>query len=111
MMVRVLSIVFVLLNYFSITAYIPSDKDCIPIVYATDDKYVMPTIVSMESAVRSMSDTSFYEFTILVPNEFKQENINLTQSSPASVYSPAQFFRFSQGYRYILPLLSILLFS
>ena len=76
MMVRVLSIVFVLLNYFSITADIPSDRYHIPIVYATDDQYVMPTIVSMESAVRSMSDTSFYEFTILVPNEFKQENIN-----------------------------------
>ena len=43
----------VLLNYFSITADIPSDRYHIPIVYATDDQYVMPTIVSMESAVRS----------------------------------------------------------
>ena len=48
----------------------------IPIVYATDDNYVMPTIVSMESAVRSMKESSFYEFTILVPDEIKQENIN-----------------------------------
>ncbi len=43
----------------------------ISIVYACDDKYVMPTIVSMESAMRSKKDTSFYEFTILVPGEFK----------------------------------------
>lgn len=48
----------------------------IPIVYATDDNYVMPTIVSMESAVRSMKKSSFYEFTILLPDEIKQENIN-----------------------------------
>ena len=48
----------------------------IPIIYATDDNYVMPTIVSMESAVRSMKESSFYEFTILVPDEIKQENIN-----------------------------------
>ena len=46
----------------------------IPIVYATDNKYVMPTIVSMESAVRNMDDASFYEFTILVPGNFEQEN-------------------------------------
>ena len=48
-------------------------KVYIPIVYACDDKYVMPTIVSMESAMRSKKDTSFYEFTILVPGEFKCE--------------------------------------
>ena len=53
----------------------------IPIVYACDDKYVMPTIVSMESAMRSKKDTSFYEFTILVPSEFKcEEKFNIFQN-------------------------------
>ena len=52
------------------------NKVHIPIVYATDDNYAMPTIVSMESAVRSMKESSFYEFTILVPDKIKQENIN-----------------------------------
>lgn len=70
MIKKVYFVLFVLLNFFSRSA----DNVHIPIVYACDDNYVMPTIVSMESAVRSMKDTSFYEFTILIPGEFKSEN-------------------------------------
>ncbi len=46
----------------------------ISIVYACDDNYVVPTIVSMESAMMSKKDISFYEFTILVPGEFKSKS-------------------------------------
>ena len=38
----------------------------IPIVYVVEDDYVMPTIVSMESAVKNINNTSFYEFIIMV---------------------------------------------
>ena len=72
----ILFLFFLFPNKGIIAAEDNATKIHIPIVYATDDNYVMPTIVSMESAVRSMNESSFYEFTILVPDEFKQENIN-----------------------------------
>ena len=72
----ILFLFFLLPNKGIIAAEDNTTKIHIPIVYATDDNYVMPTIVSMESAVRSMKESSFYEFTILVPDEIKQENIN-----------------------------------
>ena len=72
----ILFLFFLFPNKGIIAAEDNATKIHIPIVYATDDNYVMPTIVSMESAVRSMKESSFYEFTILVPDEIKQENIN-----------------------------------
>lgn len=72
----ILFLFFLFQNKGIIAAEDNATKIHIPIVYATDDNYVMPTIVSMESAVRSMKESSFYEFTILVPDEIKQENIN-----------------------------------
>ena len=72
----ILFLFFLFTNNGIIAAEDNATKIHIPIVYATDDNYVMPTIVSMESAVRSMKESSFYEFTILVPDEIKQENIN-----------------------------------
>ena len=72
----ILFLFFLFTNKGIIAAEDNATKIHIPIVYATDDNYVMPTIVSMESAVRSMKESSFYEFTILVPDEIKQENIN-----------------------------------
>ena len=72
----ILFLFFLFTNKGIIAAEDNATKIHIPIVYATDDNYVMPTIVSMESAVRSMNVSSFYEFTILVPDEIKQENIN-----------------------------------
>ncbi len=76
---RMIQRIFLLLviNFVFITTN-NATKVHIPIVYACDDKYVMPTIVSMESAMRSKKDTSFYEFTILVPGEFKcEEKFNI----------------------------------
>ena len=71
---RKLLLIVCCVGAFSFFSMADGPKVHIPIVYACDDKYVMPTIVSMESAMRSKKDTSFYEFTILVPSEFKDEN-------------------------------------
>ena len=64
--------VFFLLKIFYFNSY----SNCVEIniVYACDNKYVMPTIVSMESAIESMKDTSFYNFTILVSPDVTEEN-------------------------------------
>ncbi len=70
---RKLLLIVCCVGVFSFFSMAGGLKVHIPIVYACDDKYVMPTIVSMESAMRSKKDTSFYEFTILVPGEFKCE--------------------------------------
>ena len=64
--------IFFLLKIFYFNSY--SDCVKINIVYACDNKYVMPTIVSMESAIESMKDTSFYNFTILVSPDVTNEN-------------------------------------
>ena len=46
----------------------------VPIVYCLNDKNVMQTIVSMESAVRNMNEDSFYKFILFVPNNFTQDS-------------------------------------
>ena len=69
----ILFLFFLFPNKGIIAAEDNATKIHIPIVYATDDNYVMPTIVSMESAVRSMNVSSFYEFTILVPDKLNKK--------------------------------------
>ena len=64
--------IFFLLKIFYFNSY--SNPVGIDIVYACDSKYVMPTIVSMESAIKHMKDTSFYKFTILVSPDVTQED-------------------------------------
>lgn len=46
----------------------------INIAYCTDDNYMMPTLVSMTSAIETASKDSFYKFTVLVPEELSKEN-------------------------------------
>lgn len=58
-----------------ILANVVVSSSTVPIVYCLDDKYVMPTIVSMESAVRNMNEDSFYKFILFVPNNFTQDSV------------------------------------
>ena len=46
----------------------------ISILYTTDDGYFAPTIVSMESALQSMSKDTFYDFHLMVNGEFSKTN-------------------------------------
>lgn len=78
-----------MLKIFYFNSY--SNPVGIDIVYACDSKYVMPTIVSMESAIKHMKDTSFYKFTILVSPDVTEEDrrkfrlFNINYSSKCSV--------------------------
>ncbi|MDO4503644.1 MAG: glycosyltransferase family 8 protein [Clostridia bacterium] len=46
----------------------------ISILYTTDDGYFAPTIVSMESALQSMSENTFYDFHLMVNGEFSKKD-------------------------------------
>ena len=74
MFCRKLLLIVCCICVFMFSPIIEGQRVHISIVYACDDNYVVPTIVSMESAMRSKKGTSFYEFTILVPGEFKSKS-------------------------------------
>ena len=76
-MIRILSTIFLfyfLPNSFGIGK---TEQIHIPIVYAIDNNCAMPTIVSMESAIKNINNSSFYEFIILVRGILKKDIKNL----------------------------------
>ena len=52
----------------------PNRTNKISILYTTDDGYFAPTIVSMESALQSISKDTFYDFHLMVNGEFSKTN-------------------------------------
>ena len=68
--------ILIFFKIFYIDSYASEATININIVYACDNNYVMPTIVSMETAINSMENTSFYEFTILHTPDVTEENKN-----------------------------------
>jgi lipopolysaccharide biosynthesis glycosyltransferase len=51
------------------TMYIEEDH-VLPVVFATDEGYAMPTTVTMVSILKNARETTFYDFYILVPPDF-----------------------------------------
>ena len=49
-------------------------KEPIPIAMCLDDNYTLPTIVSMTSMLESVKKDTQYEYYLLVPGDFKDEN-------------------------------------
>lgn len=62
------------------TCYASEDKTYeIPIAMATDDNYVMPTLVSITSALKNSNKNTFLNFYILIPGDLSLENKNKFQ--------------------------------
>jgi lipopolysaccharide biosynthesis glycosyltransferase len=53
------------------------DKMIIPIALATDQRYVIPTYVAMESVMLSSGKDNFYDFYILINHTLNNEEIQL----------------------------------
>ena len=49
-------------------------KNTVSVLYTTDDGYFAPTIVSMESALQSMNNDTFYDFHLMVNGGFSKTN-------------------------------------
>lgn len=48
-------------------------KTRIPIAFATDEKYALPTAVEMTSILENAAKNTFYDFYILVPTAFSAQ--------------------------------------
>ncbi len=46
----------------------------VPIVMATDNRYAMPTCVAIYSLLKNAKPTTTYEFNLLVPSDFSEQN-------------------------------------
>ncbi|MDQ5983986.1 MAG: hypothetical protein RUMPE_01015 [Eubacteriales bacterium SKADARSKE-1] len=53
-----------------------SQQITIPIAMAADDNYTYPTIVAMTSILENAKPTTKYEFYVMVPGNFNEENKN-----------------------------------
>lgn len=49
-------------------------KNTMAIAMATDNNYVLPTIVAMTSILENANDDRFYKFYLLISEDFKKEN-------------------------------------
>jgi len=75
-----------LVNFFAITFFLSlfstsnavamdySDKKVIPIAMATDDGYVRPTLVAMNSIMETKNEDVFIKFYVMVPGNMSWEN-------------------------------------
>ena len=46
----------------------------IPVALAADNNYAMPMAVSMTSMLESANKDTFYDFYLLIPSDFSDEN-------------------------------------
>lgn len=63
-------------------------KNVIPVVMATDENYVYPTIVALTSLFCNAKETTEYKVYILVSGEFREEKKELIQKSVQKYHMP-----------------------
>ena len=79
-------VVFVVKNSFEktksqeVSKIIETNSDAVPIAMAADNNYVYPTLVSMTSVLENAGSTTKYEFHLMVPSDFTEENKSIIKS-------------------------------
>ena len=64
----------------------------IAVSYATDNKYIYPTIVSMTSLVDKAGNNTFYDIYILHPGDFTEKSKNFLKSVEKNYYMRTKIF-------------------
>ena len=79
-------VVFVVKNSFEetksqeVSKIFGANSEAIPVAMAADNNYVYPTLVSMTSVLENARHNTKYEFHLMVPSDFTEENKSIIRS-------------------------------
>ena len=76
------------------------NKTIIAVSYATDNKYIYPTIVSITSLVINAANNTFYNIYILHPGDFQENSKNFLNSVVNKYPDKCLIIYFNMGNKY-----------
>lgn len=70
-------LIFIIIFFFVLIFEVDKKKNIIPIVFALNNEYTYPLIVTLTSILYNASNTTYYYFYIMIPGDFLRKNIKL----------------------------------
>ena len=70
-------LIFIIIFFLIIFFEVDKKKNIIPIVFALNNEYTYPLIVTLTSILYNASNTTYYYFYIMIPGDFLRKNIKI----------------------------------